>query len=516
MMIVLEGPPDAEALEMITYLEHPNVARVVDSYLDGGQGYCMVEPPEGIELQRLLDGSVSGLPVPQIVGWGKQLCSVLACLSDRPRPCTLDRLTPEDVVVTGDGSLRCLLRPRLQGEGDGDRNFILLGTVLYAMCLEGRMDIPPALDRIIRFCIRHAINPVYRSFEEVAQALDAVLKPASRPARPAVTPAPDPPPPPLDWHTLLLAFLSQPPRWLAAEGLVVCLLLAFWGVPRPHYARHGETAWVMCGDGELCTIDVARGAVVDRRRVGDCLAEAGNRLLVTDRQTRSLMVLNPENNQIVQRWDMPPDPGLLVVSPDQGAAVCLHHDSRNVTFIDLVGMRLTNVVAVADCPVAAAFSPDGQTLYLAEEKRCDVVCMDVSTGRLRRSLKLPAPPTAMQVSPDGGTLWAASSDGVVRCDLVNDTDVEMHLPGADAILFTPDALFAVVLCRDGVRFLKSDGTLVRTVGVAGPPIAGAFAGDGTRLWVTTASGLQRIEVASGAVSDGPPGGNAPHRIEIMP
>lgn len=151
-------------------------------------------------------------------------------------------------------------------------------------------------------------------------------------------------------------------------------------------------------------------------------------------------------------------------------------------------------------PTVVVASKDGQSLYAANTEAKQVAVVDLSEGKVARSIEVPAEPTGLALSPDGGTLYvtcAAPKSTVCVVD-VKSGEVREQIPAghtATGPVVSPDGGTLYVCNRFdnnvSVIDLKSQKTaLVRTIR---EPVAAAVTPDGKSVFVANHLPLDRSD-----------------------
>jgi DNA-binding beta-propeller fold protein YncE len=87
-------------------------------------------------------------------------------------------------------------------------------------------------------------------------------------------------------------------------------------------------------------------------------------------------------------------------------------DGGSITEVDTKTMTVLRTFTVGGRPHGLAISPDGQTLYVADNSGGRVLAVSTSTGTTSNSVSLPGA-FGIAISPDGSTLFATTDDGHV-------------------------------------------------------------------------------------------------------
>jgi serine/threonine protein kinase len=115
-------------------LQHPNLPKVTDAFLEDDRFYVVMEYIEGVTLEaRERAAGPGGLPVARVVDWGLQIADVLSYLHAQESPIIFRDLKPANVMVQADGRVRLIdfgIARRFQPGAVKDTT--LLGSVGYS------------------------------------------------------------------------------------------------------------------------------------------------------------------------------------------------------------------------------------------------------------------------------------------------------------------------------------------------------------------------------------------------
>jgi serine/threonine protein kinase len=90
-------------------LNHPNLPKVTDAFIEGDYFYLVMEFIEGVTLEtRLKEAGGNPLDVGQVVEWGLQIADVLSYLHSQSPPIIFRDLKPANVMVQPDGNIRLI------------------------------------------------------------------------------------------------------------------------------------------------------------------------------------------------------------------------------------------------------------------------------------------------------------------------------------------------------------------------------------------------------------------------
>ncbi|MBI3928328.1 MAG: serine/threonine protein kinase [Armatimonadetes bacterium] len=96
-----------EAAFLMT-LKHPGLPRVIEFFAEGSRYYLALEWIAGKTLEEVVLGQ-DRVEEQEVVGWGLQMCSILAYLHhQKPYPVLLGDLKPSNAVLKYDGTLKLI------------------------------------------------------------------------------------------------------------------------------------------------------------------------------------------------------------------------------------------------------------------------------------------------------------------------------------------------------------------------------------------------------------------------
>ncbi|MHB2015441.1 MAG: protein kinase domain-containing protein, partial [Candidatus Xenobia bacterium] len=121
--------------QLLAALDHPNLARVTDSFEEAGVSYLVMEYIDGRTLEEVCSTSAQPLSEAQVLRWAADLLAVLAYLHTRQPPVIVRDLKPDNVMLATDNRLRLIdfgLATRLR-PGSGTSGLVHgMGTEGYA------------------------------------------------------------------------------------------------------------------------------------------------------------------------------------------------------------------------------------------------------------------------------------------------------------------------------------------------------------------------------------------------
>jgi YVTN family beta-propeller protein len=200
---------------------------------------------------------------------------------------------------------------------------------------------------------------------------------------------------------------SSPPAWLSPAALVA--------------SPDGTTLYFACATGnrvlvfDIASRKVTRSLPVAPSPTGLCLSADGQKLFVTCAAPASrVYVVDTVDGQVVGEYSAGHTAMAPVLSPDGNTLFVCNRFDNDVSVLNLVTGAQVRRIPVRREPVAAAITPDGQRLLVANylpAGRADaghvaavISVIDLALGRVVDELGLPSGSgalTALRVSPDG-------------------------------------------------------------------------------------------------------------------
>ena len=86
---------------ILANLEHPNLPKVIDYFLEGGKYYLVMEYIEGTDLETLLNKRGKPFSEEQVAQWAIQIATVLYFLHCQNPPIIFRDVKPSNIMITG-------------------------------------------------------------------------------------------------------------------------------------------------------------------------------------------------------------------------------------------------------------------------------------------------------------------------------------------------------------------------------------------------------------------------------
>ncbi len=209
--------------DMLSHLSHPNIARVLDHFVEAGRHYLMLEYINGTDLRQYVkqNGSVDDGTA---IEWGLQILTILRVLHEQQPPILHRDLTPENLVLTRDaiilidfgaanqfvgaatgtvvGKQAYIPPEQLRGKAVVESDLYAFGGTIYFL-LTGQDPLPLSiahpkaiaddvdadLDAIIARCSAFEPEDRFHSAAEVSTALQELLPRLKSDSKVTITPA---------------------------------------------------------------------------------------------------------------------------------------------------------------------------------------------------------------------------------------------------------------------------------------------------------------------------------------
>lgn len=220
--------------------------------------------------------------------------------------------------------------------------------------------------------------------------------------------------------------------------------------------------------------------------------DPGERLYISNERGDSLVAIDPKAGTVVERLRLGQRPRGLLLSPDgthlyvavsgtpvpdpnpdQVASPPSDPAADGIVVLDLKSLKVERVLQVGRDPSTFALSPDGRTLYVANEDDGAVSAVAVDGSGKRLSVKVGKEPLGVAVTADGDRLFVACA-GSNRLMMLNAHTLRplgrLKLEGRPhGLLLSRDGstLFVTIEDDGQLAFVSAeDGTLTKRIDIA--------------------------------------------------
>ena len=223
----------------------------------------------------------------------------------------------------------------------------------------------------------------------------------------------------------------------------------------------------------------------------------------------------------------------VAVSPDGATVYVANNGDNSVSVIDTVTSTVTDTVTVGTSPWSVAVSPDGATVYVANDGDNSVSVIEAATNTLVDTISVGGRPHSVAVSPDGTRVYVANFAGgtVSVIDAATNTVVDtirldsyppLHPTSyPSSVAVSPDGTMVYVANDSGSSVSVIDtatNTVVDTVRFKASPGSVAVSPDGATVYTANAVGntVSVIDAATNTVVDTIRVGSVPHSVAVSP
>ncbi len=122
-------------------------------------------------------------------------------------------------------------------------------------------------------------------------------------------------------------------------------------------------------------------------------------------------IIDTSTNEIVGSLPSGPDPELFVLSPDGKTLYVANEDDNLVTVIDVAGKNVIAEIPVGVEPEGMGISPDGKTMVNTSETTNMAHFIDTSTHEITDNVLVDSRPRFAEFKPDGSEVWVSAEIG---------------------------------------------------------------------------------------------------------
>ncbi len=172
------------------------------------------------------------------------------------------------------------------------------------------------------------------------------------------------------------------------------------------------------GENTLSFIDLATGAELGRAPTGPmpheiAISPDGRQAAVVAYGGRAIDIFDVRTRAKLRTVDLSPNEGPhgIIWLPD-GRILATTERSRSLTIVDTGRNDAVSAIATGQGGThMVAVAAGGRRAYTADMESATVSVIDLAAGRKLRSVRLGGTPEGIALSPDGRTLWVADNDG---------------------------------------------------------------------------------------------------------
>jgi YVTN family beta-propeller protein len=223
-------------------------------------------------------------------------------------------------------------------------------------------------------------------------------------------------------------------------------------------------------------------------------------------------------------------PSVIVNSPDGTRVYALYEGAvgfpSTVVVIDTSSNTIVATISpVGEAPLGLAITPDGKTLYVADQIS-QVVIVDTASNAVTGSIPVTGNPFSAAITPDGTRLYVAleGNGGAAIIDIATKTVVgaipfSCILPAKMAV--TPDGTQLYVACVGPGKVIAistATNTVSANIPFDGADLRLAIAPDGSTVYVSglTSNAVGVIDTATNTVIATIPVGPSPTGVAVTP
>jgi YVTN family beta-propeller protein len=232
-----------------------------------------------------------------------------------------------------------------------------------------------------------------------------------------------------------------PPPDKGADGIGVVdlstlkLVKVLRGVSDPEQlavSRDGKRLYVASEDtGQGIVLDASDGHVLAKLPVGGepegvTLSPNGRHVYMTSEEEHHVAVIDVATNKVLAALEVGQRPRFTEFSDDGAFAFVSGENDGSITVIDARALKVLRTIKLQGAltrPVGMVVSHDGKRLYTVTGRGRNLLDIDITTGKVLRTVEVGQRPWGVSLSPAGDLLYTAngSSNDVTVVDSANFT-----------------------------------------------------------------------------------------------
>jgi hypothetical protein len=525
----------SETMDLITTIEHPNLARIIDYFVENRRAYVVIKYIDGITVEHFV-GVIEKLDETQVVRIGITLADAVQFLWNRPRPLSFETIDIEHVMVDVNKNLTFMGYDFTKFFYDEfpfssfadspevvERSVYKISRIMLFLLgggkevTEERVPSEMSVSDPMRKLLMVTLNEKQKSYSSLGKFKEELEK-IGDPQRTArqeqeyirrikrireeI--------PTLDWikkvpGKIFRAVAGQKVWLMVLEVLFIVFLVGFSFInmhtEQVKFVKPPETSvvYVACQD-ELLTIREDDYQIIDKRSFGTninslCFIknDKGQFLAAADSQAGKLLIINPSDNTKTAEISIDGDSSKMFGNKDNSLLVVFSGKNNSITLINTKTLEVTGVMSTGTDSVDIAFCPGKNTLVITNGVTQDILWLNPDKRSSSTSMKLPVQPGLIAVSPDGAFICVQDrqEDSLKMLDTKVDTPVLENLPevgGKKIRNMLWDTLYYRVwlIFSDAdnmVLYNLSEKKALKNMKLGNNPIKAVWGRDRKKLWV---------------------------------
>jgi len=253
-----------------------------------------------------------------------------------------------------------------------------------------------------------------------------------------------------------------------------------------------------------------------------------SKLPPADKTSDGIGLVDVQRNQLIKVLPGGSDPEQFAITPDGRTLYVANEDAGLASVVDIASGAILKSLPVGEEPEGVAIRPDGGVVYVTSESKSTVYVIDTSKQEIVTSFKVGRRPRAIAFLPDGSRAYVTSENESIISVVDAQKHVVLHtipVPGEGVklmgIVVSPDAKRLYVTSGRFRRVFAIDTAtdqIVGSVEVGERPWGIAITPDGKTLY--TANGpsndVSIVDVATLSVVGRIKVGDRPWGVAILP
>ncbi|MCD4783291.1 MAG: protein kinase [Candidatus Eremiobacteraeota bacterium] len=455
-----------ETMDVMTHLEHTNLAKVFDHFEENDRIYTVIEFIDGVSLEHFLE-LIRKIPEKNAVEIGLTLCEAVRVLWNRPQPISFENIGTEYVMIDYDKRIRFMgydfsrfyyddfpHKTFARSPEAMEKSIHKLSKIIFAL-LGGSKEIP--LERVpsdmkispeLRRLLMITLNPQqksYSSIEKFRSELQEIYDPKKSGSRDEAVflrhrrERKEKEIPTYDWikripQTISSAIMGQS-QWLKVlEALFVLFLIfifiIFKNPAGAFYRKPPDVSMVyVCCQSDLYTFRDSDFKFMDQRKLGNELSsiyayrdDNSQFLLLADYKQGKVLRIDPHNNKVIEEVNVDIYPHKMGGTPDGKLLFILHENINNISFINCETLRLTGFLPAGLSASDMIYLAGKNSLLVSNTLPQDLLWIDATRRKVMKRHKIAGQPGIMITSPPGDKLYVhdKSTGDILVFDIVKD------------------------------------------------------------------------------------------------